>query len=134
MKEINNDTDSFIMLDDDSYFYNYEKSESILKTIQTKLPEDWDIIILGGMQELYSYGNYQYNILDAWENASGCHGVAVHNRVYKKFFEILQEGKFKGDGIVIHLHNIGKKIYRIYPDICAQNRKLFSDINKVYHE
>jgi GR25 family glycosyltransferase involved in LPS biosynthesis len=132
-REINNESNSFMIFDDDSYFYNFEKSEDILKTIKSNLPDNWDVVIFGAMHEIYQDYDYHYDRINHHNECAGSHGVAIHSRVYKTWLEVLRNRDFWGDGTIGHLHDIGRTVYYMNPNICAQNRKLYSDINKMYH-
>jgi GR25 family glycosyltransferase involved in LPS biosynthesis len=133
MKEINNDTDSFMIFDDDSYFYNFDKSIETFTTMKTNLPEDWDIIILGSIEAIAEDGDFKYKKVTDHTECAGCHGTAVNKRAYKRILEIAQKREFWGDGIINRFRELGGNIYYIHPHIIAQNRVLFSDVNKIYH-
>jgi len=133
MKEINNNTDSCMIFDDDSYFYNFSRPIETLKTIKNNLPDDWDIIIFGSIEEIYQDFDFQYNQTNSHSACSGCHGTAVKKSVYRILSELFREKQYWGDGCIGRLHDLGKKVYYIHPHIVAQNRKLFSDVNRIHH-
>ena len=122
-RAINNNVKSFIFMNDDVYFDNYHSfTDQNFLDIKNKIPEDWDIIVLGSMFQTYPYtGDVDYtpNLL----HTPGCHACAINHTVYHDI--IAQSAPITnvvGDHLNDHLRSLGKKIYSVYPDICLQDR------------
>jgi GR25 family glycosyltransferase involved in LPS biosynthesis len=132
----NSQSKSFMIFDDDCYFKNYEnRQEDHFQSLENNLPEDWDIIILGTIDcEEITPINYTYSKIERSMDCAGCHGIAVNRKVYDSWLTILDQKQFWGDGTIDRLFQLGFNVYAINPGICAQNRKLFSDINQTYHQ
>jgi len=108
-----------------TYILNLKKSldrKLSMEDIKNKIPEDWDIIVLGSMFQTYPYtGDVDYtpNLL----HTPGCHACAINHTVYHDI--IAQSAPITnvvGDHLNDHLRSLGKKIYSVYPDICLQDR------------
>ena len=138
LQEISKESNSFMTFDDDTIFYEWTNDLDTNKIIP---PDDWDIIILGGIDNLKSITNEilfkkltsNNTTADIHPLVAGCHGIAVNSKVYMDLLEILKEKRFWGDHAINNLIDTGKNVYLIYPHLLYQNRKLFSDINKIYH-
>lgn len=138
LQEISKESNSFMTFDDDTIFYEWTNDLDTNKIIP---PDDWDIIILGGIDHLKFITNEivfkkltsNNTTADIHPLVAGCHGIAVNSKVYMDLLEILKEKRFWGDHAINNLIDTGKNVYLIYPHLLYQNRKLFSDINKIYH-
>lgn len=139
LQEISKESNSFMTFDDDTIFYDWANNLDIDNIIP---PDDWDIIILGGIDHLKSITNQivfkklttNNTTADIHPLVAGCHGIAVNSKVYMDLLEVLKEKRFWGDHAINNLIDIGKNVYLLYPHLLYQNRKLFSDINKIYHK
>lgn len=141
MQEISKNSESFMSFDDDTIFYS-----ELTNINQNQLipPDDWDIVILGGIdKKIYSYDTILFGKLvnkdknyssDINPYVAGCHGIAIHSRVYFTLLEILREKKFWGDHAINRLIDLEKNVYIVSPSLLYQDRELFSDINKIYHK
>lgn len=141
MQEISKESNSCMIFEDDTVFHEWIND---LDYSELTLPDDWDIIILGGITNSKKTSDeiiFRKIINENKKSSSdintlvaGCHGVAVHSRVYLDLFKTLNEKKFWGDHAINNLIDNGKNVYLFYPHLVYQNRKLFSDINKIYHK
>lgn len=139
MQEISKNSQSFMSFDDDTVFIS---SLNSIDYSSLNVPNDWDIVILGGIDEQKEFSKEVFFKKLTNENFSsdihpliaGCHGIAVNSRVYLELFNVLEEKKFWGDHVINYLMTTGKNVYLLYPHVLYQNRKLFSDINKIYHK
>jgi len=136
MKAINNNEKCFMTFDDDVYFYNYQHlQKEDYDSIEQNLPNDWDVIIFGGLHEdIKNINTFTYWKVINKADCAGCHGVAINNSVYKDWLKILDDKKYFGDGTIAALLEMGKNVYHINPWVCVQNRCLYSDINKKHHK
>jgi GR25 family glycosyltransferase involved in LPS biosynthesis len=141
---ISSNETTIMMMDDDCVFnHTTELNENSLKTIESNLPEDWDIVILGDIQhegvsskcppKLLENCSIEYRKCLVHDEAAGSHGIAVHNRVFPDLLQELSDTKFLGDGAIGRMIDIQKNVYKINPSLCIQDRTLFSDINHIHH-
>lgn len=131
MNAINNDLKSFVLLNDDIYWENYQNfTHQNFLDIKNKIPNQWDIIILGNIDTLYSYtGEIKYDIA---EHYSGCHGIVINNILYHDWLKYSAEKQYVGDGFVEFLCTQKNKIvYSLKPDVCLQNRGIPTTITKI---
>jgi hypothetical protein len=141
MQEISKESESHMVFDDDTIFYEWEEDLDFSLLVP---PDDWDIVILGGINDSRKNSKEIFfkKIINKGNNFSsdinplvaGCHGIAINSKVYLDLFNILKEKKFWGDHAINHLIDMEKNVYLIYPHLLYQNRKLFSDINKIHHK
>lgn len=132
MEAMNDDLKNFILLNDDIYWDNYANftADNFLD-IKRKIPEFWDIIILGSISTLHPYlGGVDYHL--ATDNFSGCHGIAINNTLYEDWLKFSALKTHVGDGFIEFLYRHHNKIiYRITPDICLQDRTIPSTATKL---
>jgi len=126
-RAINNNVKSFIFMNDDVYFDNYHSfTDQNFLDIKNKLPDNWDIVVLGNMFHEISYNgevDYQLNTC----HTKGCQALAINHTVYH---DIIQHSSpitdLAGDHLNDKLRSIGKIIYNIHPDICLQDRSIIT--------
>jgi hypothetical protein len=141
MQEISKQSESHMAFDDDTIFYEWEEDLDFSLLVP---PDDWDIVILGGINDsrknskeiffkkIINEGRHYSSDINPL--VAGCHGIAINSKVYLDLFNVLKEKKFWGDHAINHLIDTGKNVYLINPHLLYQNRKLFSDINKIHHK
>ena len=128
---------SIMMLDDDCIF-NHTKdiSDEALEIIETALPVDWDIVILGdiGGGDISKDDLIIYHKCSQHHEAAGSHGIAINSKVYIELQSLFAESTWLGDGAIGRLIDISKNVYKLTPSICRQDRTVFSDINQYFHQ
>jgi GR25 family glycosyltransferase involved in LPS biosynthesis len=126
--------DAAIMLDDDCVFaHTANISSQTLENIAT-VPHDWDIIILGKLSEpILTTQNVTYVKCQHHPDAAGSHGIAVNRKIMPELIDIFNGTDFLGDGAIGRLIDLNKNVYLMHPGVCSQDRTIFSDINKFYH-
>jgi hypothetical protein len=134
-KALNTGHESMMMLDDDCIF-SHAKNISVKALSQiANIPSDWDVIILGGLYEPpVTTQDITFVKCRGHQNAAGSHGVAIRRSVLPILLETFNGTEFLGDGAIGRLFDLGKNGYIIQPGICAQDRRMFSDINQIYHQ
>jgi hypothetical protein len=124
-KALSDEIPSFILMNDDVYFNNYQNfTHNDFLDIKTKLPKDWDIIILGNIHSKHSNGPVQYHM--AQYHTPGCHATAINHTAYHDYILEGSKREMVGDHLIDRLRERGKKIYYICPDICLQNREFIT--------
>ena len=124
-RAVNNNTPSFIFMNDDVYFNNYTSfTDHNFSSIKNSLPDDWDIIILGNMFHTFAYdGEVRY--LPNTTHTPGCHALAINHTAYHTIIaESAPVTNVVGDHLNDRLREKGMKIYQIHPDICLQDRTI----------
>ena len=112
-------------MNDDVYFNNYQNfTQSDFLDIKTKLPSDWDIIILGNIHTTVPNGPVQYNLNH--QHTPGCHAIAINHTAYHDYILEGSKREMVGDHLIDRLRERGKRIYNLCPDICLQNREFTS--------
>jgi hypothetical protein len=125
-----------MMLDDDCIFrHTLKMKDESLKLIESDLPDDWDIVILGNIsdEEDIENKNIFYHKCSFHYEAAGSHGIAINNKIYGELQSLFSGSVWLGDGAIGRLINLGKNVYKISPSICHQDRTFFSDINQYFH-
>jgi len=124
-RAINNNVKSFIFMNDDVYFDNYQTfTDQNLLDIKYKIPENWDIIVLGNMFQTVPYSG-EVDYVSNLHHTKGCQALAINHTAYHDI--ISQSAPITdvvGDHLNDKLRGIGKNIYSICPDICLQDRSL----------
>jgi hypothetical protein len=124
-RAINNNIKSFIFMNDDVYFDNYQNfTDQNFLDIKNKIPENWDIIVLGHMFPTIPYsGEVAYAPNTA--HTKGCQALAINHTAYH---DIISQSapvtNVVGDHLNDKLRSIGKNIYHACPDICLQDRSM----------
>ena len=127
MQAISKRQSSFIICDDDTEFLDID-----LTFIKDHLPEDWDAIQLGTIQNINNNKELSFRKITSPIDIQGSHCVAIN---WKAYFKILlacfkfnenndgrQAGKI-GDGLYHRLAEDGQiNFYQMTPDISRQNR------------
>ena len=122
---INDNVKSFIFMNDDVYFDNYQNfTDENFYNVKDNLPQDWDVIVLGHMFLTYPYtGQVTYSPNE--HHTPGCHAIAINHTAYHDIIrESAPNTDLVGDHLNDKLRSIGKKIYNIVPDICLQDRSI----------
>lgn len=136
-KIIELDLPSCILLDDDCIFsHTATMTESSLNSVESSIPPDWDMIILGDIWDPTTPVDQTIICSRCTQHrqAAGSHGIAVNRSIYREMQHLLSGTQWLGDGVVGRLIDEGKNIYKFFPSLCHQNRSLFSDINKCFHK
>ena len=132
MQEISIGSQSFIISDDDSCFndkFSYIDSNTLI------LPDNWDIIILGGINRYtHNSQDVSFNRLFNPSEAAGSHAVAIRSTVYDELLTIFSDQKIWGDGCIAELIRRDHNVYMVSPEFIYQDRTLYSDLNKIYHK
>lgn len=132
MQEISINSDSFMLFDDDCVF---NQNFSHLTTENFNIPDEWDIIILGGInKQISDKQNIEYRKLSDPYDAAGSHGLCINSTVYMELYNMQIGLEIWGDGIIASFIEKGKLVYMVEPHIVYQDRELYSDINKIYHK
>jgi hypothetical protein len=126
-RAINNGVKSFIFMNDDVYFDNYQNfTDQNFLDIKNKIPDNWDIIVLGNMFHTIPYSGeiaYEQNNY----HTKGCQALAINHTAYHDIIsQSVPITDVVGDHLNDHLRSIGKNIYHSCPDICLQDRSIIT--------
>jgi hypothetical protein len=115
-----NNYDSYVVCDDDTIFYDID-----LPSIKDKLPDDWDIIVLGEMEKTIT-SNENINFIRTDPKLAGCQCLAVNKKNYYQILNVMlmfNEIGYTGDTLINYLqgHTISNT-YSMYPNITHQER------------
>lgn len=132
MQEISINSNSFMLFDDDSVF---NQDFSYLNTDDFNVPDNWDVIILGGINKhISNKRDIEYRRLSDPSHAAGSHALCINSTVYRDLYNMQVGLEIWGDGIIASFIEKGKLVYMVEPHIVYQDRELYSDINKIYHK
>lgn len=112
---------SFILCDDDVEFIDLK-----IEDINSKLPDDWDIISLNSFippNDTHSdvtfkklYKKYQYVSNEDFQGFNSC---AIHARCYEKLIYYMQKFESTGDNMISNAKDL--IVYRISPELTRHN-------------
>jgi hypothetical protein len=120
---------SYVVCDDDTVFNNIH-CESFL----TKLPPDWDILILG--DDIFKAQQNQLDALEVYpvtftrmqnKDIAGCHCVAYNRSIYWTlmqhcFMNFDSHGRFGDVTVGDMTYNPDIHVYTVAPNLCLQER------------
>jgi GR25 family glycosyltransferase involved in LPS biosynthesis len=144
---ITNNDDSILIFEDDVKFVN--NFNEIFNERIKSLPEDWDLLFIGGNHILHVNGfdlitgdkNFKvtkenYRTLNYELSKSPCtyttHAMAISSRFYDKVIDRMKKfPSIPTDNLYVQLQSEGCKAYTFLPSL-AKQRASFSDIENTY--